>query len=248
MPTAPLTDTERTRAFAIPKKPDVIDRQRLAVRYHVEDFEVGDRPRRFLEALRGHPQAHELPAWRSITTSRISTKCARCTVNCQVYQATGDDRDIPCHRSELLLAVYRRTSRWRGILRGRVLRRSGPDRRADVNEMAEDLLRLHRLPPLQVRVPDGDRPRPHHPPRPLRALGDRHRPEGARGQHARAARRQDRQHLGDPGAGPAGHLRVPRGGDAGREADRDPVSRSTRRARSTSSSRRSPTSCWRPTR
>jgi len=120
MPTAPLTEEERARAFALPKKPDVIERQRLAVRYHVEEFEVRDRPRRFLEALAAI-LTHTNYRVALDHYSRISTKCARCTVKCQIHQATGDDRDIPCRRSELLLGVYRRHFTMGGVLRGRVL-------------------------------------------------------------------------------------------------------------------------------
>ncbi|MFZ5857215.1 MAG: (Fe-S)-binding protein [Chloroflexota bacterium] len=36
-----------------------------------------------------------------------SAKCGRCTASCQVYQASGELRDIPCHRTHLLLDVYR---------------------------------------------------------------------------------------------------------------------------------------------
>lgn len=36
-----------------------------------------------------------------------SAKCGRCTASCQVYQASGEVRDIPCHRTHLLLDVYR---------------------------------------------------------------------------------------------------------------------------------------------
>jgi hypothetical protein len=28
--------------------------------------------------------------------SRTSSKCGRCAVTCQVFQATGDARDVPC--------------------------------------------------------------------------------------------------------------------------------------------------------
>jgi Fe-S oxidoreductase len=40
-----------------------------------------------------------------------------CTVDCQVYQASGDPQDIPCLRSELLLSVYRRYYTMSGMLK-----------------------------------------------------------------------------------------------------------------------------------
>lgn len=115
-----LTDAERERAFALSKKPDVVARQHLAVRYHIEDCDVRDRPRRFLEAFAAILK-HTNYRLALDHYARISTKCARCTVKCQIHEATGDDRDIPCRRSNLLLAVYRRHFTIGGILRGRVL-------------------------------------------------------------------------------------------------------------------------------
>ena len=49
--TRPLTPEDRENAFKSSKKAEVLERQRLPVRYHVEDFDVEDRPRRFLEAF-----------------------------------------------------------------------------------------------------------------------------------------------------------------------------------------------------
>ena len=46
-----INPEERKRAFSNVKKPDVIEKQKLDVRYHVEDFDISDRPRRFLEAF-----------------------------------------------------------------------------------------------------------------------------------------------------------------------------------------------------
>ena len=36
-----------------------------------------------------------------------NTKCGRCAVACQVYQASGEARDVPCYRTNILLEVYR---------------------------------------------------------------------------------------------------------------------------------------------
>ena len=120
----PLTAEERARAFAFPKKPEVIERQRLPVRYHVEDFEVSDRPRHFLEAFAAILKHSN---YRVVLDHyiRVSAKCSRCATNCQVYLATGDVRDIPCNRSEMLLWVYRRHFTVSGMLRGRILGQPG---------------------------------------------------------------------------------------------------------------------------
>jgi Fe-S oxidoreductase len=131
----PLSADERQKALAPTRKPETIRKQRLPVRYHVEDFDVDDRPRRFLEAFAAilkHTN-YRLALDHYI---RVGAKCSRCTANCQVYLATGDPKDVPCYRSELLLSVYRRHFTVSGILRGRVLGDPGLTD-AKVQEMAE---------------------------------------------------------------------------------------------------------------
>ncbi len=120
MRTKKITDEERQRAFKSARKPEVDERQKLRVRYHVEDHDIADRPRRFLEAFAAilkHTN-YRLALDHFI---RMSAKCSRCAVNCQVYQATGDEKDIPCYRSELLLSVYRRYFTVGGMFKGRLL-------------------------------------------------------------------------------------------------------------------------------
>jgi [DsrC]-trisulfide reductase subunit K len=116
----PISAEQRKKAFAGSKKAEVIERQRLAVRYHVEDFQGEDRPRRFLEAFAAILK-HTNYRVALDHYIRISAKCARCSVACQVYEATGDAHDVPCYRSELLLSVYRRHFTMSGVLRGRLL-------------------------------------------------------------------------------------------------------------------------------
>jgi Fe-S oxidoreductase len=131
----PLSTEERARAFSSSRKPDVVRRQRLPVRYHVEDFEVADRPRRFLQAFAAILK-HTNYRVALDQYVRVSAKCARCSVKCQVYLATGDSDDLPCHRSELLLSVYRRHFTVSGILRARLLGDPGlTDEK--IQEMAE---------------------------------------------------------------------------------------------------------------
>jgi len=116
----PLSAEQREKAFGSSKKAEIVERQRLPVRYHVEDFYVEDRPRRFLEAFAAILK-HTNYRVALDHYIRISAKCARCSVACQVYEATGDARDVPCYRSELLLSVYRRHFTVSGVLRGRLL-------------------------------------------------------------------------------------------------------------------------------
>ena len=120
MRTTVITDEERTKAFKSLRKPDVIEKQKLNVRYHIEDFDVNDRPRRFLEAFAAILK-HSNYKMALDHFIRMSAKCSRCATTCQVYQATCDPKDIPCYRSELLLSVYRRHFTVGGLLKGRLL-------------------------------------------------------------------------------------------------------------------------------
>ena len=89
--------------------------------YYVEAaaLEVTDRPRKFLEAFAAVLE-HGNYGVALETYARLSAKCARCTSSCQLYETTKDDRDIPCHRSELLLRVYRRYFTRTGLVKARL--------------------------------------------------------------------------------------------------------------------------------
>ncbi|MGD8726760.1 MAG: (Fe-S)-binding protein [Gemmatimonadales bacterium] len=90
--------------------------------YYVEQkaLDVSERPRKFLEAFAAVLE-HGNYGLALDTYARLSAKCARCAASCQLYQTTQDPRDIPCHRSELLLRVYRRYFMPSGPLKARVL-------------------------------------------------------------------------------------------------------------------------------
>jgi len=125
MRTTEITQEERNKAFSSVRKPEITEKQKLDVRYHIEDFDVNDRPRRFLEAFAAilkHSTNYKMALDHFI---RMSAKCSRCATTCQVYQATGDPEDIPCYRSELLLSVYRRHFTIGGLLKGRLHRHCG---------------------------------------------------------------------------------------------------------------------------
>ena len=82
--------------------------------------EIADRPKRFLEAFAAVLE-HSSYALALNHYVRLSTKCARCASSCQLYEATGEQRDIPCQRSELLFRVYRRYFTPGGQFRARKL-------------------------------------------------------------------------------------------------------------------------------
>jgi Fe-S oxidoreductase len=89
--------------------------------YYVEENAqvAADRPRRFLEAFAAVLKYSNYALPLEIY-SRLSTKCSSCAAACQLYQSTGEDRDIPCHRSDLLLRIYRRYFTHAGILKARL--------------------------------------------------------------------------------------------------------------------------------
>jgi len=92
--------------------------------FYVEDkaLEVTERPRRFLEAFAAVLE-HSNYGLALDMYSRLSTKCSRCAASCQLYQSTGDEQDIPCHRSERLLRIFRRYFTRSGIFKARLFDR-----------------------------------------------------------------------------------------------------------------------------
>ena len=130
-----ISPEERKKAFTSIRKKEVNEKQKLDVLYHIEDFDVNDRPRRFLEAFAAILK-HSNYRMALDHFIRMTAKCSRCATTCQVYQATGDPKDIPCYRSELLLSVYRRHFTLGGFLKGRLLG-SGYLTDEKVQEMAE---------------------------------------------------------------------------------------------------------------
>ncbi len=90
--------------------------------YYVEQktLEVTERPKKFLAAFAAVLE-HGNYGLALDTYARLSAKCGRCAASCQLYEATHDPRDIPCHRSELLLRVYRRYFMASGIAKARLM-------------------------------------------------------------------------------------------------------------------------------
>jgi len=153
MRTSRITPEERERAFKTPKKPEVIESQKLNVRYHVEDYDVADRPRRFLEAFAAILK-HSNYRMALDHFIRMSAKCSRCATHCQVYQATGDPKDIPCYRSELLLSVYRRHFTLGGLIRGRLMG-NGHLTDEKIEEMAESFWNCTACRRCAIECPSG---------------------------------------------------------------------------------------------
>lgn len=89
--------------------------------YYVEEraLELKDRPRKFLEAFAAVLE-HSNYGLPLEVYARITARCSRCAADCQLYQETCEDGDIPCRRSELLLRIYRRYFTRAGVLQARL--------------------------------------------------------------------------------------------------------------------------------
>ena len=117
------------------KKREVLEKQRLNVRYNVEKPLTEGRVERFLEvfaAILKH-SSYSLVLDHYLKTS---AKCARCSMSCMLYEATGDPHDVPCYRSALLLNIYRRHFTLAGSLQARLLGRPGLTEET-IEEMAD---------------------------------------------------------------------------------------------------------------
>ncbi|MFZ5979153.1 MAG: (Fe-S)-binding protein [Candidatus Zixiibacteriota bacterium] len=86
--------------------------------YYIENPVRENRVERFLEAFAAVLKYSDYrPLLDSYCTS--NAKCNRCAVACPVFLATGDTRDIPCYRTNLLLETYKRYFTVGGWLKSR---------------------------------------------------------------------------------------------------------------------------------
>ena len=127
----------------------------MAIRcsYYLEDVDTRELPRRFLEAFAAI-LSHSNYALLLDAASRMSLRCSRCAVTCPVYQASGERRDIPCDRSELLLDVYRRYFTLRRQPR-RAVRTVFTLTEEHIDQMAEELYRCTACRRCKMECPMG---------------------------------------------------------------------------------------------
>ncbi len=88
--------------------------------YYIENPVTENRVERFLEAFAAVLQFSD---YKSLLDSYCSsnTKCNRCAVACPVFLVTGDPKDIPCYRTNLILDIYRRYFTIGGSIRARFM-------------------------------------------------------------------------------------------------------------------------------
>ncbi|MBN2039980.1 MAG: (Fe-S)-binding protein [Spirochaetes bacterium] len=103
--------------------------------YFIENPLEHDRVRRFLDIFSA---ILETSNYRYILDlySRVTMKCSRCASECQIYQATNDPKDIPCHRTSILLKIYKRHFTLGGWLKAKFTGGSGLTEK-DIDEMLE---------------------------------------------------------------------------------------------------------------
>ncbi len=89
----------------------------LKTSYYTDPVDTVDLPRRFLDAFAAVLE-HSNYGPALDAANRLLARCGRCSVTCPIYQAAELERDNPCHRSELLLAVYRRYFTPKGAVLG----------------------------------------------------------------------------------------------------------------------------------
>jgi Fe-S oxidoreductase len=135
-------------------KPDMLPRvENVPVKYHREPAPTLDRPGRFLDAFAAVLR-HSNYGYILDHFARLGAKCARCAIECPVYQATGRPEDVPCARSELLLRVYRRHFTAEGRLMARLLATPRLSD-ADVDTMAEAFYRCTACRRCNLQCPMG---------------------------------------------------------------------------------------------
>ncbi|NOZ23523.1 MAG: (Fe-S)-binding protein [Planctomycetes bacterium] len=87
--------------------------------FNIEEYDLSDRPRRFLEAFAAILQ-HSNYGFVLDHYARIGMKCSQCASTCPIYERTGNPDDMPCQRSEMLLRIYRRYFTLGGRLKARM--------------------------------------------------------------------------------------------------------------------------------
>jgi Fe-S oxidoreductase len=126
------TETEEKKVAEEPKKQPYF--------YHLDRIPLAeDRARRFLESFAAILRHTNYKPVLELYAHNM-THCGRCATTCPVYQATGDPKDIPCHRSQPIVDIYKRYFTPGGWLRARILG-DDPLTNEKVDEIAESLYR-----------------------------------------------------------------------------------------------------------
>jgi Fe-S oxidoreductase len=140
------TKTEEKKVAEEPKKQPYF--------YHLDRIPLAeDRARRFLESFAAVLRHTNYRPVLELYV-RNMTHCGRCAMTCPVYQATGDPKDIPCHRSQAIIDIYKRYFTPGGWLRAKILG-DDPLTNEKVDEIAESLYRCTACRRCSIECPMG---------------------------------------------------------------------------------------------
>ncbi|GAB4503818.1 MAG: (Fe-S)-binding protein [Anaerolineales bacterium] len=105
--------------------------------YHVEETTFSEnRVERFLTAFAAILRHSNYRLVLDLY-AKTGVKCAGCAVTCQVYQASGDPKDVPCYRTQILVDIYKRHFTAGGWLKSKYLGGGGELTEEKIDEMAE---------------------------------------------------------------------------------------------------------------
>jgi len=107
--------------------------------YQIENSAIPNQIERFLQAFESILRHTNYKALLDMY-ARTHTRCGRCASTCQVYQATGDPKDIPCYRTTQILKIYQRYFTFGGWLKGLALG-NGYLKESDIDDLIESVYR-----------------------------------------------------------------------------------------------------------
>jgi Fe-S oxidoreductase len=140
------TTTEEKKVAPEPKK--------QPYSYHLDRIPLAqDRAERFLESFAAVLRHTNYKPVLDLY-ARNMTHCGRCATTCPVYQVTGDPKDIPCHRSQQIVDIYKRYFTPGGWLRARIFG-DGLLTNQKVDEIAESLYRCTACRRCSIECPMG---------------------------------------------------------------------------------------------
>jgi Fe-S oxidoreductase len=141
--TIATTKTEEKEVAAVPKteeKEVAAEPKKQPYFYHLDRIPLAqDRAQRFLESFAAILRHTNYKPVLDLY-ARNMTHCGRCAEACPVYRISGDPKDIPCHRSQQIIDIYKRYFTPGGWLSARILGNHNLTNQK-VDEIAESLYR-----------------------------------------------------------------------------------------------------------
>jgi ferredoxin len=154
---AAVPRTEEKKVVAEPKtekKQVAAEPKKQPYSYHLDRIPLAeDRAQRFLESFAAILRHTNYKPVLDLY-ARNMTHCGRCAKTCPVYQVSGDPKDIPCHRSQQIIDIYKRYFTPGGWLSARILGDHSLTNQK-VDEIAESLYRCTACRRCNIECPMG---------------------------------------------------------------------------------------------